>query len=114
MKTDLAWKNILEDLFPQFVEFFIPELFELIDFDKKPKFLNQEFNILFPESESENRRVDKLVEIYLKNDDLKWVLLHIEIQSYKDKNFAKRMFQYYSRIFDRYDKEIEAIALFTY
>ncbi|MBC7474449.1 MAG: Rpn family recombination-promoting nuclease/putative transposase [Candidatus Sericytochromatia bacterium] len=76
--------------------------------------LDNEFKTLFPESESEERRVDKLVEVKLKNGDNKWILLHIEIQSYEDKDFSKRMYHYYSRIFDKYDKEIEAIAVFTY
>lgn len=37
-----------------------------------------------------------------------------DLPDYKDKSFDKRMFQYYSRIFDKYNREIEAIAVFTY
>ncbi|MBC7473392.1 MAG: Rpn family recombination-promoting nuclease/putative transposase [Candidatus Sericytochromatia bacterium] len=92
----------------------MPELYDLIDFSQDFKMLDNEFKTLFPESESEERRVDKLVEVKLKNGDNKWILLHIEIQSYEDKDFAKRMYHYYSRIFDKYDEEIEAIAVFTY
>ena len=91
MKTDKAWKHILVDLFNQFVEFFMPDLYELIDFNKQHIFLDQELSRLFPESESEDRRVDKLVKVYLKDGQEKWVLLHIEIQSFKDEEFAKRM-----------------------
>lgn len=114
MKTDKAWKNIIDGLFPQFVEFFMPEIYDYIDFSIEPKSLDNEFKTLFPESESDDRRVDKLFEVKLKNNETKWILLHIEIQSYEDKNFAKRMYHYYSRIFDKYDKEIEAVAIFTY
>jgi predicted transposase/invertase (TIGR01784 family) len=92
----------------------MPEIFDLVDFSEPIKSLDNEFKTLFPESESDDRRVDKLVEVKLKNGENKWILLHIEIQSYEDKYFAKRMYHYYSRIFDRYDKEIEAIAVFTY
>ncbi len=77
MKTDLAWKKIIEALFPQFVSFFMPDLYELIDFSIKPKSLDNEFGILFPESKSENRRVDKLFEVHLKDGKSKWVLLNI-------------------------------------
>ncbi|MBC7473554.1 MAG: Rpn family recombination-promoting nuclease/putative transposase [Candidatus Sericytochromatia bacterium] len=114
IKTDKAWKYILEGLFEQFVSFFMPELYDLIDFSQDYIMLDNEFKALFPESESEDRRVDKLVKVNLKNGQNKWILLHIEIQSYEDKDFAKRMYHYYSRIFDKYDQEIEAIAVFTY
>ena len=86
MKTDTAWKDILDRLFPQFVAFFMPELYELIDFSVKPKALDKEFKTLFPESNSEERRVDKLVEVKLKNGTLKLVLLHIEIQSVRQES----------------------------
>ena len=35
------------------------------------------------------------------------------MQSYKDHDFAKRMFQYYYRILDQYDKPITAFAIFA-
>jgi predicted transposase/invertase (TIGR01784 family) len=35
------------------------------------------------------------------------------VQSYKDHDFAKRMFQYYYRILDQYDKPITAFAIFA-
>lgn len=114
MKTDVAWKNIIDGLFRQFVEFFMPEIYDLIDFSVEQKSLDNEFKALFPESESDDRRVDKLFEVKLKNHNTKWILLHIEIQSYEDKDFAKRMYHYYSRIFDKYDREIEAVAVYTY
>ena len=37
-----------------------------------------------------------------------------DLPDYEDKDFAKRMYHYYSRIFDKYDKEIEAIVVYTY
>ena len=114
MKTDSAWKGILDDLFPQFVAFFMPDLYELINFKIEPKQLDNEFRSLFPESESNDRRVDKLFEVHLKNGENKWILLNIEVQSYEDENFAKRMYQHYARIFDKFDKEIEAIVVYTY
>ena len=40
-------------------------------------------------------------------------MIHVEVQSYKDHDFAKRMFQYYYRILDQYDKPITAFAIFA-
>ncbi|MFN8672546.1 MAG: Rpn family recombination-promoting nuclease/putative transposase [Candidatus Sericytochromatia bacterium] len=114
MKTDIAWKFIIDELLPQFIHFFMPDLYDLVDFSIKPRSLDNEFSSLFPESKSEDRRVDKLFEVHLKNGKSKWILLNIEIQSYEDSNFAKRMYQHYARIFDKFDKEIDAIVIYTY
>ena len=42
-----------------------------------------------------------------------WILVHIEIEAGTSKNFARRMFQYYYRIYDRFEVEIAALAVFT-
>ena len=114
IKSDTAWKFILKALFEDFVEFFMPDLYTLVDFSIKPRFLDQEFEELFPESKGENRKVDKLVELKLKDGTEKLILVHAEIQSYYDNEFEKRMFDYFIRIFDHYQKDIDAIAIFTY
>lgn len=114
MKTDVGWKFVIDYLLPQFIEFFMPDLYEKVDFSISPKSLDNEFRTLFPESESNDRRVDKLFEVHLKNGENKWILLNIEVQSYEDENFAKRMYQHYARIFDKFDREIEAIVVYTY
>ena len=92
----------------------MPDLYNLVDFSVKPRFLDQEFEELFPESKGENRKVDKLVELKLKDGTEKLILVHAEIQSYYDNEFEKRMFDYFIRIFDHYQKDIDAIAIFTY
>ena len=37
----------------------------------------------------------------------------LEVQGAKDPEFAKRMFKYYYRILDRYDKPVSALAIFS-
>ena len=41
------------------------------------------------------------------------MLIHIEIQAQREKEFARRMFTYNYRIFDRYQKETISLALLT-
>jgi len=36
----------------------------------------------------------------------------LEVQGAKDPEFAKRMFKYYYRILDRFDKPVSALAIF--
>ncbi|MFH0924672.1 MAG: hypothetical protein V1872_03420 [bacterium] len=105
--------SIVEDLFQDFVMFFMPDLYTDVDFNKGYEFLDKELAILFPESEEGQRYVDKLTKVFLKDGTDKWILVHIEIQGYRDTEFAKRMFIYFYRVFDKYQKDLIALALFT-
>ena len=40
-----------------------------------------------------------------------WVLVHIEVQGQPVRDFARRMFVYYYRIFDRYERPIMSVAI---
>ena len=114
-RNDLLWKATLEDLFDDFLRFFYPDANELFDLAKGFEYLDKELDQLFP-PEADNyapRYIDKLVKVFAKDGNEEWILIHIEIQSYTDKDFAKRMFQYYYRILDKYDKPITAFAIFA-
>ncbi len=111
--NDTLWKEIIEELFEDFVAFFMPDLYKDIDFDRGYEFLDKEFAALFPDTDGTKRFADKLAKVYLKSGDERWVLIHVEIQGYRDEEFGKRMFVYFYRIFDTYDKEITAISVFT-
>jgi hypothetical protein len=42
-------------------------------------------------------RLDKLVQVWRKNGEEAWVLVHIEVQSQKETGFAERMYLYHLR-----------------
>ncbi|MGA6580808.1 Rpn family recombination-promoting nuclease/putative transposase, partial [Providencia sp. NPDC089923] len=110
---DYLWKKVIADLFTDFLLFFLPDFHMEVDFSKPVEFLQQE---LFKEIMDERkglRRTDQLVKVQLKNGEEKWVLVHIEVQTQDEKGFAKRVFEYFYRIYDRYEQKIVAIALFT-
>jgi hypothetical protein len=113
MNQDEIWKNIIQKLFKEFVEFFIPDLYPEINFDKGYEFLDKELNKILPKSKTKNRRADKLIKVFLKNGKEQWVLIHTEIQGYDDDEFAERMFASFYRIYDEYKKKIIALAVFT-
>ncbi len=110
---DALWKGIIEDYPKEFIRYFYVKADEIFDFEKGIEFLDKELEQLFPESEQKGRRADKLIKIYRKDGTELWMLLHIEVQGYEDESFALRMFIYYYRIFDKFNRPIEAIALFT-
>jgi predicted transposase YdaD len=110
---DKLWKGIIEDLFEEFLYFFYSPWIDQIDLKKGFKFLDQELAQLFPEADQDNRVMDKLVQVYLKNGKKEWILIHIEVQGYADLTFAKRMYTSQYRILDRYQKQVSAIAILT-
>ncbi|MGM0900701.1 MAG: Rpn family recombination-promoting nuclease/putative transposase [Bacillota bacterium] len=110
---DHLWKEVITELFEEFLLFFSPELFEEIDFTSQPEFLEQELHTIIPDSKSNHRYADKLVKLKLKNGQEQWVFIHIEVQGGYKKDFSKRMFQYFYRVMDLYDQQIFALAIFT-
>lgn len=112
---DSLWKAILEDIFDDFLRFFFHQADELFAMERGFEFLDKELEQLFP-PQNDNfspRYVDKLVKVFMKDGKEEWILVHIEVQGYKDTLFPERMFTYYYRIFDKYNKPITAFAIFT-
>jgi hypothetical protein len=114
-RDDALWKGILEDLFDDFLIFYFPESVDTIDFTKKFVFLDKELEQLFPNHQDEfsPKYVDKLVKVFTKAGTEEWILIHIEVQGSRDKNFAQRMYTYHYRILDKYNKPITALAILT-
>jgi len=54
---------------------------------------------------------DKLAKVYLKNGQTTVVYIHVEVQGQYDEDFAKRMFIYNYRLFDRYDTSVISLAI---
>lgn len=114
-RNDILWKATLEDLFDDFLKFFYPDAEQLFDLEKGFEYLDKELEQLFPPEQNQYapRYVDKLVKVFTQNEAEEWILIHVEVQGYTDQDFAKRMFQYYYRILDRYDKPVTAFAIFA-
>jgi soluble cytochrome b562 len=113
IRKDILWKGIIEDLFEHFLTYFYPNSPEIFDFSKGFEFLDKELEQITIPARSKHRFADKLVKVYTKEGEEKWVLIHIEVQGYEDEIFSKRMFTYHYRIYDKHDKTIAAFALFT-
>jgi predicted transposase/invertase (TIGR01784 family) len=106
---DSAWKDVIEKLFEQFLEFFFPHIHQDIDFAKGYEFLSQELRHIFPNGNVGKRYADEVVRIHLKDGSVKClaIFIHIEVQGKKDKYFPERTYVYNYRI---YDKKREGIT----
>jgi len=114
-KDDILWKGILEDVFDDFLTFFDPEAEQFYDFNKKFEFLDKELEQVFPPENDEYspKIIDKLVKVFTRDGKEEWVLVHVEVQGQYQQDFARRMFTYFYRILDKYQKPITAYAIFT-
>lgn len=92
---DGLWKKVIGELFEDFLLFFSPELHAEVDFSIEAEFLQQELFQQIIKDKTGRRSTDQLVKVHLKGGEEKWVLIHVEVQSTNEKDFAKRMFQYF-------------------
>ena len=114
-KNDILLKGAFEEAFMHLLAFFFNDHLHLFDDTKPVVFLDKELHEIFPETARKggSRYVDVLARVYMKAGRTEYILVHIEIQGQNDKSFARRMFQYYYRIYDRFCAPLTAIAVFT-
>lgn len=113
MKQDSAWKDVLDELFPEFLAFFFPDIHREVDWQKNFEFLDKELQEIIREGEFGKRIVDKLVKVFLRDGSENWILIHVEIQGKVQREFAKRMFVYNIRILEKYHREVISLAVLT-
>ena len=108
---DSPWKEILEIYFEDFIRFFLPIAHGEIDWNRPPEFLDKELQQVVRDAELGRRLADKLVKIWRKDGAETWVLIHVEVQSQDEADFAERMFVYHYRIFDKYRRKVVSLAI---
>jgi len=109
---DEPWKAAISEYFQQFIEFFYPDIHGEIDWQKQPISLDKELAQITASAETEKRQADKLFKVWRLSDDEEiWILIHIEVQSQYETEFAERMFIYNYRAFDLYRKPVIGLAI---
>jgi hypothetical protein len=108
---DSPWKEALDSLFEPCLAFFLPVAHADIDWARGYEALDKELQKIVPAAEHGRRLVDKLVKVWLKNGEERWILIHVEVQTSREGDFARRMYVYNYRIFDRYGREVISLAL---
>ena len=107
---DQLFKELIHIFFKEFLEAFFPEVHHHIDFSSIKPLSEEVFTDLF---EGESRKADIVIETKLKNMDT-IIIIHVEPQSYGQRNFHERMYLYYSLLYNKYRKPILPIAIFSY
>ena len=109
---DSPWKEAIEEYFRECMTFFFPEIHDDINWSKGYQFLDKELGRVVREAVVTKHYVDKLVRVYRQSGEETWVLVHIDVQSQHDTDFAERMYIYNYRLFDMYHLPVVTLAIY--
>ena len=81
-KSDILWKVIIEEVFPDLLRFIYSDANDEYNMERGFEFLDKELAELNPQPDEEKdfRFADKLVKVYHRDGVEEWVLLHVEVQ----------------------------------
>ncbi len=111
LEFDSPWKDMIELYFKAFLQFFFPHLHAAIDWSRGYEFLDKELHKVVREAVTQSRRVDKLVKVWLSNQEEILLYIHLEVQGQVEADFAQRMFIYHYRLYDRYGARVMSLAI---
>jgi Domain of unknown function (DUF4351)/Putative transposase, YhgA-like len=107
---DSLFKKLIQNFFLEFIELFFPDISDVLDKDSI-KFLPQE--LLTNARKGEKKIIDVLIQAKYKNETALFII-HIEHQSYIQKDFSERMFLYFADLFKIYGVPIIPIVIFSH
>ena len=110
MDHDSNFKELITAFFVEFVELFLPDAAEYID-KESLEFLDKE---VFTDVLAGKRlETDIVVKARMRGQET-FFLVHVENQASAQSEFPKRMFKYFSRLFEKYDLPIYPVVIFSY
>ncbi len=108
---DNPWKTAIDGYLPEFMAFYFPQANAHIDWAQGYESLDNELPSLVRDGELGNRYADKLVKVTTVDGKQDIVYVHIEVQGQYDNEFAKRMYTYNYRIYDKFGQFPVSLAV---
>ncbi len=109
MGHDQLFKAVLEKFLKDFLELFFPDVAERLDYETV-QFLDKELPMDFPRGTT--REVDVVARLETHQGEPEIVLVHVEVQSKPEKDFARRMFEYSGLLWLRDQAPIFPVVLY--
>jgi len=95
---DRLFKELLSTFFVEFLDLFLPEVLAYLD-PESLVFLDKE---LFTDvTAGERKEADLVVKAQFQGQDA-FFLVHVENQSQPQADFSRRMFNYFARLYEKY------------
>lgn len=107
---DRLFKELIATFFINFLELFFPQLIAYLE-PHSLTFLEKE--IFTDVTEGEQYEADLVAQMQFCGQDTCF-LIHIENQSYSQKDFGRRMFRYFARLHEKYALPVYPIAVFSF
>jgi hypothetical protein len=108
---DGFWKSTLAYFLRELMAFVAPDLHEAVDWERGVESLDKELLPPSPDAAHGRRFVDTAVLVHLRSGRDVVLLVHVEVQGAPDSTFSERMFGYWSRLRDKYDKPVFSLAV---
>ena len=108
---DSPWKDVLDRYLEDFFDLLFPKIHAGIDWSRQPVSLEQELRKIVRDAELGKRLADKLFQVWRNDGTEVEVLINVEVQGQSDQGFAKRMYVYNYRAFDRFDRSVVSVAV---
>jgi hypothetical protein len=81
---DSPWKEALDRFFEACLAFFFPQAHADIDWSRRYEMLDKELQQIVRKAKQGRRYVDKLAKVWLKSGEQRWLLIHVEVQVWKE------------------------------
>lgn len=107
---DRLFKELLTTFFAEFMQLFIPELYDCLDVSSLV-FLDKE---VFTDVTSGGAHEADLVARAKIRGSESYILVHTETQSRAQKLFPRRMFQYFARLHERHDLPVYPVVVYSF
>ena len=108
---DSPWKEALDDYFKDFLELLFPVVHDGIDWSVEPISRDKELQKVTATAQMPRQIADKLKEVRTLEGTVRWVLIHIEVQSQWEANFPERIFRFDARLFDEFGKHVVSLVV---
>jgi hypothetical protein len=108
---DGAWKEALRRFLRAILECYFPAVAATIAWEHPPEWFDKELSQILGQTGRRNRTVDVLVKVRLQDGGEQWFLLHIEVQTHYEEDFAVLLALYNSGLFWIFKQRVVTLAV---
>lgn len=109
---DTPWKEALQHFLGPFLAFFFPDIHAGIAWARGYEALDKELHQIVRAPRG-RALADKLFKVWRTDGRETWLLIHVEVQGEPEAGFPKRMFDYNTRAYHRYNGPVVSLAVLT-
>jgi len=111
MDHDRSFKELIGSFFVEFIDLFLPGVGAYIDRDADLAPMGKE--VLTDVTLGDKHLVDLLMKVRFRGSDA-FFLIHIESQAKSETDFPKRMFRYFARLTEKYDRPVYPVVIYSH